>query len=152
MPLTDRRLTSIAAISTALLFYTAWKGAVIAVNALNVIGIAIALTGSFMWMWAAATLGKYLTIETEPKSPKLITQGPFSIVRHPIYFAATIFFIGVAIISREPRTVILLIVIVLVEIEKARREETELAKRFPDFEEYRRRVGFLFPRLPPKAD
>jgi len=152
MPLSDRHLTSIAAISAALLFYTAWKGAVIAANALNIVGIAIALAGGFMWMWAAATLGRYLTIKIEPKSPKLITQGPFSIVRHPIYFAATLFFTGVAIISREPRTVILLIVIVLVEIEKARREEIELGRRFSDFEEYRRRVGFLFPRLPPKAN
>lgn len=148
MPLSDRSLTSIAAISAALLFYVAWKGAVVAVNALNVIGVATSFLGGILWLWAATTLGRYLTIEIEPKSPELITTGPFSIVRHPIYFAATIFFIGVAAISREPGTIILLIVIVLVEIEKARREEAELAKRFPEFEEYKRRVGFLFPRLP----
>jgi protein-S-isoprenylcysteine O-methyltransferase Ste14 len=33
-----------------------------------------------------------------------------------------------------------------VEVEKVRKEEVELEKRFPEFTDYKKMVGFLIPR------
>ncbi len=146
MRLSDRQLTVIAVASTGFLLYFVLKGATIALTALNVIGALVGLIGLFLWIWAATTLGKYLSADTKPKSPILIEGGPFAFVRHPIYLGATLIFIGISILGKNPRALPFIGMILLVEIEKARREEEELAKRFPGFEEYRKRVGFLLPR------
>ena len=143
----DLILTSIAAFSAFAIFYLAGKGAVLAVTPLNAFGGVLFLLGGAIWLWAAITLGRYLTPGTEPKSPVLITTGPFSIVRHPIYLGASLLFLGAVLVSRDLKTIPFLSAIIYVEIVKARREEEELAKRFPAFGDYKKKVGFLVPRL-----
>ncbi len=139
----DAFLTSVAAVSGIIIFYLAWVGAVFALNPLNAVGLFMGFVGLIFWIWSLTTLGRFLSPGTEPKSPKLITTGPFSIVRHPIYFGATLLFLGATLISRNPVSILFLLAITWVEIEKGRM----LLERFPEYREYSKRVGFMIPRI-----
>ncbi|KAK2463349.1 hypothetical protein APHAL10511_004660 [Amanita phalloides] len=50
------------------------------------LGITLALGGSTLRAWCFRELGKYFTFEiTIQKDHKLVTTGPYSIIRHPSY-------------------------------------------------------------------
>lgn len=141
----DRILTAIAGLASLSLFYIFLKGLKTMIDLTNIIGSLIGLGGLFFWIWAILVLGRYLTPAIHPKSPTLIAKGPFALVRHPIYFGAGLLFLALALLSRNPQSIPILLVIFWVEYEKARLEEEELLRAYPDYEEYRKKVSSLIP-------
>lgn len=78
---------------------------------------------------------------------RLITNGPFGIVRHPIYVGAIVGVVGALLIYRT-WTIVFILAHCLVFVVRARREEEALEAEFgAEWEEYRRRVSGWFPRL-----
>jgi protein-S-isoprenylcysteine O-methyltransferase Ste14 len=80
-------------------------------------------------------------------SGKLVTWGPFRLVRHPSYFSYILMFIGLFLLWPN-----LLTVICLVGIPGyfgvASEEESSLASQFgAEYREYQKRTGRLFPKL-----
>jgi protein-S-isoprenylcysteine O-methyltransferase Ste14 len=110
------------------------------VTALLWAGLAVALTGVALMVWARRTLGRSFTMFPRPKpGGRLVTDGPFALVRHPIYGGAILFFAGCSL-AFSPWGLAATLVLALLWVAKARVEERNLAQRFPEYADYRRRV------------
>jgi len=104
------------------------------------VGVPLAAVGAIGFLWAARTMGKSLTPYPRPReSGELVLQGPYRFVRHPIYVAGFLFFLGVGLSSSLPATVAALALGALWR-RKAAVEEAHLLARFPEYENYRERV------------
>ena len=110
---------------------------------LTFVGVPLALAGAIGFLWSARALGKSLTPYPRPRETgELIEKGPYRFVRHPIYVAGMLFFLGVGLSSSVPATIGALALATL-WWRKAALEEEYLAARFPEYDEYRRRVRWL---------
>ena len=113
-------------------------------------GIAIALTGFALLQWAQTTLGK--SWSDTPRmmiEQTLITDGPYRIVRHPIY-TAFIFILGSTLpISANWLIGLTWIGMAILEIvSRIHFEENLMLEYFGDqYREYMNRTGRLLPKL-----
>jgi protein-S-isoprenylcysteine O-methyltransferase Ste14 len=110
---------------------------------LSLVGVPLALAGAAGFVWSARALGKSMTPYPRPRETgELIEKGPYRYVRHPIYAAGMLFFLGVGLSSSLPATIGALALATL-WWRKAALEEEHLAARFPEYDDYRRRVRWL---------
>ena len=104
------------------------------------VGVPLAAVGAIGFVWAARTMGKSLTPYPRPRETgELVLRGPYRFVRHPIYVAGFLFFLGVGLSSSLPATIGALALGAL-WWRKAAVEEAHLLARFPEYEDYRARV------------
>jgi protein-S-isoprenylcysteine O-methyltransferase Ste14 len=113
------------------------------------LGVALAFAGVGFAIWARHHIGRYwnarVTIVTEHK---LIRTGPYGRIRHPIYTGMLVALMGTALVVGEYRALVGLGIALFGFAIKARKEEAYLAARFGrEFEEHRRRTGFLLPKV-----
>lgn len=82
-----------------------------------------------------------------PAARVLVTSGPYGVARHPIYSAYLMMFGGVLLQHLSlPYAVVMAVWLTLMMI-RIRYEEAVLADTFPEYHEYRARVGAFGPRL-----
>lgn len=107
---------------------------------MRALGIPVSLAGAALAIWAGRTMGSSLTPFPRPRADGvLVESGPFAIVRHPIYAAGTLFFLGYGLLASVPATIATIALAALWHF-KARIEERHLGQQFPGYEDYRRRV------------
>jgi protein-S-isoprenylcysteine O-methyltransferase Ste14 len=105
------------------------------------IGLALALFGLAGVILARYTLGQSFSIA--PKATALVTHGIYSRIRNPIYVAGTFVIGGALLMLRKPEGLALLLVLILIQIFRARREAAVLEAKFGDaYREYRKRTWF----------
>ena len=76
---------------------------------------------------------------------ELVTDGPYKIIRHPLYGAEVITIVGVAIGHWSPWAALLGVVWLGLQIRRAQNEERVLRDCFPAYADYARRVPMLLP-------
>jgi protein-S-isoprenylcysteine O-methyltransferase Ste14 len=82
------------------------------------------------------------------KNEELTTAGPYAYARNPLYLGSITLAAGFAIAGRSSFIALcLLLFFLLIYIPVIRAEEEFLRARFPEFEDYARRVPRLLPRL-----
>lgn len=118
-------------------------------DVLGVLSIVLVWAGIALALWARWHLGQYWSGRiTIKEGHKLIQTGPYARLRHPIYSGLDLAAIGSALEINRWRCLAAVCVIILGFAIKAKREEAMLGAQFgPEFEEHRRRAGFLLPRL-----
>ena len=105
------------------------------------IGLALALFGLAGVILARYTLGQSFSVA--PKATALVTHGIYSRIRNPIYVAGTFVIGGALLMLRKPEGLILLLVLIPIQIFRARREAAVLEAKFGDaYREYRKRTWF----------
>jgi protein-S-isoprenylcysteine O-methyltransferase Ste14 len=107
------------------------------------------LASVFSWTGTRA-LGKQLRFDAGLSSDhQLVTSGPYSVVRHPIYTSMLCLMVGTGVVVSPPLLFALGLVFFVAGTEiRVRAEERLLASRFGDtFTEYRRRVPAYVPFL-----
>ena len=110
-------------------------------SVLRLAGIPLALAGVGLAVWAGRTLGPALTPYPLPSErATLVERGPYGLVRHPIYAAGILVFLGYGLLASVPATAAVALLALLWHF-KAEVEERHLAGRFPDYADYRRRVS-----------
>jgi protein-S-isoprenylcysteine O-methyltransferase Ste14 len=110
---------------------------------LGLAGIAVGLLGVFVEIWAVWHLR--FAFATEPAARRLVTSGPYRIARHPIYTGACLAYLGMLMTHPTmPLAIALAGWAVCVGL-RMRYEEAILTKAFPEYVDYRRRVGALVP-------
>jgi protein-S-isoprenylcysteine O-methyltransferase Ste14 len=121
--------------------------------AVRIVGAVFLLLGTSLHIWTGNLLGlRGLTglPEISPRAGgRLVTEGPFSVVRHPTYLAHTVMFLGIflftGVIGVGAVTLLDFIMINLVVIPL---EDRELLQRFgKDYAWYKETTPGFFPRL-----
>jgi len=106
----------------------------------QLLGVPLLLAGGAAAVWAARTLGSSLTPFPRPRPEgELVETGPYRLVRHPIYGAGVLFFLGYGLWASVPATAGVAVLALLWWL-KAGVEERHLTARFAGYEDYRRRV------------
>ena len=87
------------------------------------------------------------TIELAPDQ-KVISTGPYALVRHPMYAAALVMLLGIPIALGSMWGVLVIVAIMPALIWRLLDEEKFLAKNLPGYREYQTRVRYrLIPRV-----
>jgi len=86
------------------------------------------------------------------KNEALATSGPYAYTRNPLYLGSLLIGIGFAIAARNWWIgVVLVVMFFAIYLPVIRGEEAYLRERFPEFEEYAKRVPRMLPRLTPAS-
>jgi len=111
--------------------------------------IALAISCSFVVVGMLSSfivlrwLGKAFSIMAEAR--RLVTHGPYALVRHPLYVCEEIAVIGTFIQVVSPVALIILIAHAVFQVRRMLNEERVLQAAFPEYENYARRTPRLIP-------
>ena len=116
---------------------------------LAIAAIALTLAGMALAVWARVHLGRnWSSAPSIKEQHQLIRSGPYRLVRHPIYTGLLIALAGTLLANGRVRGALTLVVVWLAFDIKRRIEEDFMVQTFgPQYEDYRRSTGALFPRL-----
>lgn len=110
-------------------------------NAQRYVGTALVVVGISFIAVARYQLGKSFAIRAQ--AHELVTRGLDSKIRNPIYVFGTVMFTGVALILQMRSLWIALVVVIILQTIRARREARVLEAAFGDaYREYRRKSWF----------
>ena len=105
------------------------------------VGLVVALIGLAGVIVARYTLGRSFSIV--PKATALVTTGIYSRIRNPIYVSGMFFVAGLVLMMRRPALLAIFLVLIPMQIIRARREAAVLEANFGDaYREYRKRTWF----------
>jgi protein-S-isoprenylcysteine O-methyltransferase Ste14 len=86
------------------------------------------------------------------KNEALASSGPYAYTRNPLYLGSLLIGIGFAAAARSWWVgVILVVMFFAIYLPVIRSEEAFLRERFPEFDDYAKRVPRMFPRLTPAS-
>ncbi|RDH85521.1 MAG: hypothetical protein DIZ78_11320 [endosymbiont of Escarpia spicata] len=108
-------------------------------------GFITGLFGAAFSIWAISYLKRSFGLRAAVRT--LVTTGPYARIRHPLYFGEIVHIFGIAILSGTPVGLYLFVGAVLLQIIRAKIEERKFMRTLAEYEDYRRRTGFLWPKL-----
>jgi protein-S-isoprenylcysteine O-methyltransferase Ste14 len=86
-------------------------------------------------------LGKSFSVRA--KATALVTNGIYSRIRNPIYVSGILLFFGVFLMLGYPQMLLIFVVLIPLQVIRARREAAVLEAEFGDeYREYRKRTWF----------
>lgn len=98
------------------------------------IATAIVLAGNILTLIVVWNLGRSFSLV--PQARRLVTSGPYAIVRHPLYLAEELMIPGAGLLYLSPVTAALLVVHALVQVRRMFYEEAVLLRTFPEYAAY----------------
>lgn len=110
---------------------------------LRVISTVLIIIGTVLSVYCLRQLGRSFSIMATAR--ELVTEGPYKIIRHPLYGAEVVTIVGVAIGHWSPSAAVLGFAWLALQIRRAQNEERVLRECFPEYEDYARRVPMLLP-------
>jgi protein-S-isoprenylcysteine O-methyltransferase Ste14 len=107
----------------------------------------LTLAGLLFTVWARTHLGRnWSGLVTIKQDHELITSGPYSTVRHPIYTGLLLAFVGSALARSELRGILAVVLVFWALWRKSRIEERWMRDQFGDaYREYSSHVAALIP-------
>lgn len=115
----------------------------------RITGVVTLVIGIGIGAWSMVILGKDLTIFPHPvEEATLVDQGPYRLVRHPIYFGVILGAVGLALAFANPAAVIVSLVFIPFFMAKTGFEEDRLVENVPGYREYRSTIPYrIIPRV-----
>jgi protein-S-isoprenylcysteine O-methyltransferase Ste14 len=111
----------------------------------TVIAGSICLVGTAMSIFVLTHLGRSYSLMAEAR--RLVTTGPYGIIRHPLYVTEELAAFAVLIQFLSFSTVLIFLVHVLIQFQRMRNEEAVLEKAFPEYQAYKLSTARLIPRV-----
>ena len=118
------------------------------------IGLALAsgaslVLGNAVVLVAVAALRRQTTFDSRGQSRKLVTNGIFGWLQHPIVTGMGLIYLGLFLICPSPLVLVGLVCFACHQMRRTAQEEMLLAARFGrPYLQYRARVGRFWPRWP----
>jgi protein-S-isoprenylcysteine O-methyltransferase Ste14 len=115
-------------------------------------GIPLLACGAAMYVWSVKSLGRRRSMGGDlfksAAESRLVTRGAMARCRNPIYFALTLFIVGLALVTQWVPMAFMVVLAFVHFMVVARWEERELAARFgQEYLDYKSRTPFFIPRL-----
>jgi protein-S-isoprenylcysteine O-methyltransferase Ste14 len=105
------------------------------------VALALSLVCAALWFIARRQLGGAFSVR--PEARQLVKSGFYARLRHPIYVFGTAAFLLVLLALQGWQALIIWIILIPVQVIRARREDALLAKTFgAQYEAYRRTTWF----------
>jgi len=111
-----------------------WKRSPAVWGATQYVGVALLILGFVFWTVARFQLGASLTVTAQAR--QLVNRGLYSKIRNPIYVFGSCFIAGYILVAARPVWLLIFVVIIPMQIWRARNESLVLEAKFG--EEYRR--------------
>jgi protein-S-isoprenylcysteine O-methyltransferase Ste14 len=109
----------------------------------SVISTALILVGTSLSFVVLRWLGRSFSIFAEAR--RLVTEGPYRIVRHPLYLCEGVALIGITLQVLSPLAVLIAIAALMVQCRRMLNEEAILTAAFPEYRAYAAHTSFLIP-------
>ena len=110
---------------------------------LRIASTLLIIVGTILSLYCIRQLGRSFSIMATAR--ELVTEGPYKIIRHPLYGAEVVTILGVCIGHWSPAAAVLGLVWLGLQIRRAQNEERVLRESFPEYSDYARRVPMLLP-------
>lgn len=108
-------------------------------NGPRYVGAGFVLIGLALLFTARFQLGRSFSVT--PQARTLVTHGLYSKIRNPIYVFGTLVIVGVILMFQRPYLWILLVLLIPVQILRARKEAAVLESKFGEsYRQYRRKT------------
>jgi protein-S-isoprenylcysteine O-methyltransferase Ste14 len=114
-----------------------------------VLGVGLAVLSLVLLIWTHKTLGVFWTfkLEIRPKH-KLVTWGPYSRIRHPMYTASLIFMFATGMVAADWLILVVSVLTLLIIDKRIDGEEKMMLDHFgKNYRDYMLRSRRLLPRL-----
>jgi protein-S-isoprenylcysteine O-methyltransferase Ste14 len=111
--------------------------------AAKLVSSGVVLIGNGLAVAILIRLGRSFSIL--PEARRLVTEGPYGMVRHPLYLAEAIGTLGLLIQFLSPLAVMLVAAQLAFQLLRIQYEERVLREAFPEYEAYSRRTARLIP-------
>jgi len=112
---------------------------------LAVSGLLLGVIGSAVALWGILYLGRSFGVFVVVR--KVIFGGPYQWVRHPMYLGYVGMLAGLILANFSVAYFTLVPIHIGLLLYRGRLEETRLSEYSAEYQEYRKRTGFIFPRL-----
>ena len=110
---------------------------------MRLVSTLLIIVGTVLSVYCLRQLGRSFSIMATAR--ELVTEGPYKIIRHPLYGAEVITIVGVTIGHWSLPAVLLSLIWLSLQIRRAQNEERVLRASFPAYGDYARRVPMLLP-------
>ena len=111
----------------------------------QIVAAVLSVAGLILSAICLFRLGRSFAIA--PAARKLVTAGPYRIVRHPLYAAELVAVLGIVVGSGSWYAAGIGAIWIVLQIARARFEERVLLEAFPEYADYSARVPMLVPGL-----
>jgi protein-S-isoprenylcysteine O-methyltransferase Ste14 len=112
-------------------------------SALYLASLLLIIAGSGFAIFAVLVLGR--SISVLPEARRLVTGGPYAIVRHPLYLGEIVVLAGVALQCLSAWALLLLGLVCAFQLQRMKYEEMVLFQAFPEYGNYMARTARLVP-------
>ena len=101
------------------------------------------LAGNYLCVVVLLHLGRSISIMAEARN--LVTSGPYSVIRHPLYLAEQVAIVGIFLQFQSWQAATVLLLHFIFQIRRMLNEERVLTESFPDYRDYAARTSRLIP-------
>lgn len=108
------------------------------------VGVTLAFGAYIPAAWAALYLGRSFSLL--PEARRLVAQGPYRWVRHPLYSSYCFWAAGVLLADLSPRMLAAMGATIALLAWRAKVEEAKLEAVVPGYHDYMARTGMFWPR------